>query len=149
MSGYFAATNLPGFANWMRAQYEEEVVHGLKMFDYLHDRDGRPTLQAIDAPPADWKSPLDVFQKALEHERHVTALINALYAQALKEADYPSQVLLQWYISEQVEEEKVASYIVEQLKMIADNGSALILLDRELGGRKASGGAEAAGGAAT
>lgn len=149
MSGYFASTNMPGFANWMRVQYEEEVVHALKLFDFINDREGRATLQAIDKPPANWKSPLEVFQNSLAHERHVTELINGLYALALKETDYPSQVLLQWYISEQVEEEKNASYIVEQLKLIGDNGSALLLLDRELGGRKASAGGEAAGANAT
>ena len=148
MSGYFDATNLPGFAKWMRAQYEEEVMHGLKMFDFVHDRDGRVSLQAIGMPPADFKSPLEVFQQTLAHERKVTELINNLYALAMKEVDYPSQVLLQWYITEQVEEEKVASNLVEQLKMIGDNGSALLLLDRELGGRK-SGGAEATGADAT
>ncbi len=136
VSGYFESTNLPGFAGWMRAQYEEERAHGLKLFDFIIDREGRVLLRGIDAPPSDFKSPLDVFQQTLAHERKVTGMINALYALAVKETDYPTQVLLQWFISEQVEEEKASSIIVEQLKMIGDDGSALLLLDRELGGRK-------------
>jgi ferritin len=84
-----------------------------------------------------------VFQQALAHEQHVTQLINSLYALAVKENDYPAQVLLQWYISEQVEEEKNATNIVEQLKRIGNDGSALLILDRELGARKGDGGNEA------
>jgi ferritin len=145
MSGYFETSNLPGFANWMRIQYEEELVHALKFFDFVNARDGRVTLQAIEQPPSDFKSPLDVFQHALEHERKVTEMINQLYALAMKESDYPAQVLLQWYVSEQVEEEKNANNIVEQLKMIGDNGSALLILDRELGARKMGAGTAASG----
>lgn len=148
MSGYFEARNLPGFAHWMHVQYEEELEHALKFFDFVHDRGGRVTLYAIDQPPSDFQSPLDVFQRALAHEQKVTGLINNLYALAVKENDYPAQVLLQWFITEQVEEEKSATHIVEQLKLIGDNGSALLLLDRELAQRKAeaeeaNGGAEA------
>jgi ferritin len=137
MSGYFESENLPGFAKWMRVQYEEELEHALKFFDFVNDRGGRVTLYAIDQPASDFQSPLDVFQRALEHERKVTGMINNLYALAVKENDYPAQVLLQWYISEQVEEEKNATNIVEQLKLIGKEGSALLILDRELGARKA------------
>lgn len=136
MSGYFESVNLPGFARWMRVQYGEELEHALKFFDFVNDREGRVVLKAIGQPPSDFQSPLDAFQQALEHEREVTGMINQLYALALKENDYPAQVLLQWFISEQVEEEKNASNIVEQLKMIGNNGSALLILDRELGARK-------------
>ena len=139
MCGYFEHTNLPGFAQWMRVQYEEELEHGLKFFDFVNDRGGRVTLFAVDQPPSEFQSPLDVFQRALEHEQKVTGMINALYALAVQENDYPAQVLLQWYISEQVEEEKNATLIVEQLKRIGDDGSALLLLDRELGARKGGG----------
>ena len=137
MSSYFESLNLPGFAHWMRTQYQEEVVHALKLFDFVNDREGRALLKAISQPPSEFQSPLDAFQQALEHEREVTQMINNLYALALKENDYATQVLLQWFISEQVEEEKNASNIVEQLKMIGNNGSALLILDRELGARKA------------
>lgn len=137
MSGYFEHRNLPGFAKWMRIQYEEELGHALKFFDFINDRGGRVTLYAVDAPMAEFQSPLDIFQRALEHEQKVTGMINNLYALAVKENDYPAQVLLQWYINEQVEEEKNATNIVEQLKLIASDGSALLILDRELGARRA------------
>jgi ferritin len=147
MSGYFEASNLPGGARWMRVQYEEELMHALKFFDFVHNRGGRATLLAIDQPPSNFQSPLDVFQRALEHEQKVTAMINNLYALATQENDYPAQVLLQWFITEQVEEEKNATRIVEQLKMIGDNGSALLILDRELGARKSGPAPEMAGAA--
>ncbi|HZQ08208.1 MAG TPA: ferritin [Anaerolineae bacterium] len=137
MSGYFEHRNLPGFARWMRAQYEEELGHALKFFDFVNDRGGKVTLYAIDQPTTDFESPLSVFEHALEHEQKVTGMINSLYALAVKENDYPAQVLLQWYINEQVEEEKNATNIVEQLKLIGKDGSALLILDRELGARKA------------
>ncbi len=150
MSGYFESINLPGLARWMRVQYEEELGHALKFFDFVNDRGGRVKLYAIDAPTSDFESPLDVFQQSLAHEQHVTQLINNLYALAVKENDYPAQVLLQWFIREQVEEEKNATNIVEQLKLIGKDGSALLILDRELGARKGEPAAEpSAGGDAT
>jgi ferritin len=141
MAGYFETLSLPGFASWMRVQSQEEQVHALKFFDFVNARDGSVELHAIDQPPSEFQSPLDVFEQALQHERKVTALINQLYELALKEKDYPTQALLQWYITEQVEEEKNASEIVEQLKMTSGESSALLLLDRELAGR-GGGGAE-------
>jgi ferritin len=143
MSGYFESVNLPGFASWMRVQYYEELGHALKFFDFVNARGGRVSLYAIDQPTSDFQSSLDVFQQALEHEQKVTGMINNLYALAVKENDYPAQVLLQWFISEQVEEEKTATNIVQQLRMIGDNGSALLILDRELGARKSAQGADA------
>jgi ferritin len=147
MSGYFESINLPGFAKWMRIQWQEELEHALKFFDFVNDRAGRVVLGAIDQPKSDFESPLAVFQEALAHEQKVTAMINNLYALAVKENDYPAQVLLQWYINEQVEEEKNATNIVEQLKRIGNDGSALLILDRELGARKANAGANASEGA--
>lgn len=144
MSSWFEDKGLPGFANWMRVQYGEELEHGLKIFDFINDRDGRALVLGFDAPPSEWKSPLDVFENSYAHEQKVTAMINALYAQAQKESDYPTTVLMQWFISEQVEEEKSAKLIVDQLRLAGDSGSALLLLDRELGARK-GGGAEAGG----
>ncbi len=135
MSSYFENSNLPGMAKWMRVQSQEEVTHAFKFFDYVINRGARALVSAIDQPPADFESPLDVFQKAYEHERKVTGLINNLYALALKENDYPTQVLLQWFITEQVEEEKNASLIVEQLKRIGPSGGGLVHFDRQLGKR--------------
>lgn len=135
MSAYFESTNLTGMAKWMRVQSGEEAGHANKFFDYVHDRGGRALMTAIDQPPTDFESPLDVFSKALEHERKVTGLINSLYALALKENDYASQAFLQWFITEQVEEEKNATLIVEMLKRIGPSGGGLIHLDRQLGKR--------------
>ena len=137
MSAYFETLSLPGFASWMRVQSQEEHEHAMKFFDFVNDRDGSVELQALDQPPGEFQSPLDVFEHALAHERKVTALINRLYELALKENDYATQTLLQWFITEQVEEEKNASQIVEQLKMTGGDSTALLLLDRELAGRGA------------
>ena len=138
MSAYCETINLPGFARWMRLQHQEELAHAMKFFDFVNDREGSVELQAIDQPPGEFQSPLDIFQQALEHERKISGLIYRLYELAVKEKDYPTQTLLQWFITEQVEEEKSASQVVEQLKMIGGDGGALLLLDRELGARGAA-----------
>src|SRR5436190_1742242 len=113
-------------------------LRGMKFFDFLNDRGGSVELQALDQPAGEFQSPLDVFEQALDHERKVTALIHRLYELALKESDYATQTLLQWFITEQVEEEKNAGQIVEQLKMTGGEPSALLLLDRDLAGRGAA-----------
>ena len=135
MAAFAEAQSLPGFANWLRKQSVEEVEHALKFYDYLVDRGGRVTLQAIDAPPTEFASPLAVFEETYAHEQKVTALINDLYATALAENDYATQTELQWFITEQVEEEKSASAIVEMLKMAGDRGQALLMVDRYLASR--------------
>ncbi len=136
MSAYFESINLPGFANWMRKQSQEEVNHAMKIFDFIHERGGRVELQAIDQPPVSFESPLKVFEMALEHEKKVTAMIHDLYKLAEEEKDYSTQVMLHWFIEEQVEEEKSASDVVEQLKRIGDDGVGLLLLDQKLGDRE-------------
>lgn len=135
MSAYFEAQTLPGFAHWMRLQANEEVAHAMKFFEYVNDRGGRVLLKAIDQPPAEWKSSLEAFEQVLEHEKKVTALINHLYEVALKENDYATQVMLHWFITEQVEEEKHASEIVDELKRIEAHEHAVLLLDKKLGKR--------------
>ena len=135
MAAYLDSENLSGFAHWMRAQAQEEQEHALKFYDHIYERGGRVTLQAIDEPPAGFESPLAVFEETLAHERKVTGLINNLYAIALEQNDYASQAFLQWFVSEQVEEEDNASRILETLKMVGDKGQALVMLDRELGQR--------------
>lgn len=135
MSAHFEAASLPGFAHWMRLQSNEEVEHAMKLFDYLNDRGGRVELQAIEKPPKTWETATVAFKQALEHEQKVTALIHNLYATASKENDYATQVMLQWFIDEQVEEEKSATLIVEQLKMIEDRDTAILFLDKQLGKR--------------
>jgi ferritin len=136
MGAWAEAQNLPGFAHWMHEQFEEETAHALRFFDHIVDRGGRVTLKAIDAPELEWKSPLAMFEQVLKHEQFVTSLIHNLYALAAKENDYPSQVLLQWYIGEQVEEEKHATYIVDTLKTVGEKGHALVMMDRELAKRE-------------
>jgi len=136
MAAYFEAENLPGFAHWMYMQREEELEHAMKLFRHVNERGGRVKLQALDEPPASFKSPLDVFEKSLKHEQKVTALIHELYDLALKEKDYPAQVMLQWFIDEQVEEEDNAGSVVDTLKRAGDNDAALLMLDRELAKRE-------------
>jgi ferritin len=135
MAAHCEASNLPGFAQWLKVQSHEEWTHGMKFFDFLNDRGARVTLQAIAQPPETFKSALDIFEKVLEHEQKVTACINKLYETALAEKDYPAQVFLQWFINEQVEEEKNATQIVEQLKTIPEKGGSLLFIDRHIGKR--------------
>lgn len=136
MAAWFESINMEGFAHWMYKQAGEEQTHGKKMFDFLVDRGVKVVLQAIPQPPSDFASVLDVMEKALEHEQKVTALINALADQADKVNDRPSKVLLQWFITEQVEEEKNASRIVDLLKKIPANSGAIFQLDHQLGKRE-------------
>lgn len=135
MSSYFAGINLPGFAAWLRVQEEEEREHAMKFYDYLVDRGGRVALKTIASPHNEWKSSLEAFKEVQSHEATVTASINTLYELALNEKDYPTQVLLQWYITEQVEEEKNATEIVQQLELIDAHGTAVLMLDHRLGKR--------------
>ena len=135
MAAHLEAQNLPGAAKWTRIQSQEELTHALKLFDHVVDRGGRATLAAIPQPPAEYGSALQLFEKVLEHERLVTASIHALYALAVKEQDYPAQIMLQWFVTEQVEEEKNATQVVEQLKAVGESKMSLMLLDRHLGKR--------------
>ncbi len=135
MSAHFQSVNLPGFAHWMALQSKEEYEHAMKIFNYMTERNGRVVLEAIDKPPTEFKKPLDVMKQVLEHEKKVTGLINRLYDLAVSEKDYPTQVMLQWFITEQVEEEKTAGDIIEQLKMVGDMPAGLMMLDRQLASR--------------
>jgi len=137
MANHFEQKNLPGFANWLRVQFNEEQEHAFKFIEHVQERGGTVTLEAIQKPPAVWDSNLAAFRQVLEHEEYVTASINALYEVALAEKDYPAQVLLQWYIAEQVEEEKNASDIIAQLVMIEERGTAVLMLDHALAKRGA------------
>ena len=135
MSAYLESIDLPGFANWMRVQYQEEISHGMKMFDYVIERDGRAAVQAIDLPQVDWDGPLRVVEAVLEHEQKVTALINNLMDIALSEKDHATSIFLQWFVNEQVEEEASAKGIVQHLKMLGNSKAGLFQIDRELGAR--------------
>ena len=136
MAAYFEAKELTGFAHWMEVEYKEEVDRAMKMFEFLNDRGVKVLLQAIPQPVLEYTSTLEVFEETLKHEKKVTSLINALYDLTKEINDSASSVFLQWFISEQVEEEKNASYIIETLKMIKPEGPALIMLDRELAKRQ-------------
>lgn len=137
MAAYFEASSLPGFAAWMRAQSGEEVTHAMKFFDFINERGGRVELRAIQQPPLEFESPRAAFETTYEHEQKVTALIHDLYELALEQKDYPAQVMLHWFIEEQVEEEDSASQILDTLKRIGDVDQGLMMLDRELGQRGA------------
>lgn len=136
MSAYMESLNLSGFANWLRIQWQEETLHAMKLYDFLLRRGGRVELRSIPAPPSDYGSPMDLFQKVLEHEQYITQRIHRLYSLAVQEKDYALQTLLHWYIDEQVEEEDNASQIIEKLKMLGNSGPNLYLLDSELKQRK-------------
>jgi ferritin len=135
MAAYFADKNLSGFAHWMRVQEAEEREHAMKLYDFILERGGKVNLKAIDAPKTEWTSTLEVAEEVAAHEAKVTASIYALYETALKEKDYPAQIMLQWFISEQVEEESNAAEIVANLKLIEKGGTAIYVLDHQLGKR--------------
>jgi ferritin len=137
MAAYFEDKNLSGFAHWMRVQEAEEREHAMKFYDFIVERGGRVTLKAIDAPKTEWKSTLEIAEEVVAHEAFITASIYTLYETALKEKDYPAQIMLQWFISEQVEEEKNAAEIVANLKLIEERGTAVLVLDHQLAKRAA------------
>lgn len=137
MAAFFESKNLSGFAKWMHLQADEEREHGMKFYEHLLERGGQVALKAIAVPASEWKSDLAAFKEVQAHEAVVTASINALYELALKEKDYPAQVLLHWFINEQVEEEKNAADIVQQLELIEAHGAAVMMLDHRLGKRDA------------
>jgi ferritin len=136
MAAYFEDKNLPGFANWMRIQADEEREHAMKFYDFILERGGKVQLKAIDAPKMDWSSTLEAVEEVAAHEGKVSASIHALYELALKEKDYPAQVMLQWFIAEQVEEEKNAAELVANVKMIEAHETAVLMLDHRLSKRK-------------
>lgn len=135
MSSYFSSLNLSGFATWMRVQAQEELMHALKFYDYVIERGGTVTLAAIDAPPKTWDSPLAVFEHVYQHEQKVTGLINSLVDLAIHENDHATNAFLQWYVTEQVEEESSADEILKKLKLVGDQGSGMLMLDQQLGQR--------------
>ncbi len=137
MAADFEAKNLSGFANWMQVQAQEEWGHGMKIYNYIHEQNGTVKLEPIEGPPAEWKSPLDAFEAAYKHEQMVTSRINNLVTLSNEEKDYATNIFLQWFVNEQVEEEASALAIVEKLKMIGDSPQGLFMVDRELAQREA------------
>jgi ferritin len=135
MSAALEAMNLPGFAHWMKVQAQEELSHADKYFHYLVERGGRVLLTAIDGPPTEWKDVEAILKNVLEHEQHVTALINGLMDLAIAQNDHPSVMFLQWFVNEQVEEEAAAQNILGKLKIAGTSSPALYMLDKEMAQR--------------
>ena len=135
MKAYFASLNLKGFVNWLDIQVQEERAHAMGMYDYIIERGGKITLDAIEKPKTDWKSPLDAFKDVVAHEQYITSQINVLYDVADSEKDRAAQLFLNWYVKEQVEEEASAGDILAHLELIKDDTKALLDLDKELSAR--------------
>jgi len=135
MSSHFHSVNLGGFANWMRVQAQEELLHAIKFYDFVHERGGKVLLQPVKAPPSDWNSPLAAFEAVVKHEEHVSKRINDLASLAIKEKDHATSIFLQWFVTEQVEEEASANEVVQKLRLIGDAGGGIFMLDRELSQR--------------
>ena len=136
MAAYFEGINFKGFAKWMEVQAGEEKEHAKKIYDYIFAKGGKVTLEGIDAPKTSWKNAEEVFKESLGHEQAVTKSIEKIYALARKEDDYATEIFLQWFITEQVEEEDNATSILEKIKLLgANNSTSMYLLDKELGAR--------------
>jgi len=132
MAAYFEGLSLKGFSHWLRVQGLEEMTHVQKFFGYLNDRGGRVALAPIEAPPAEWQSPLAVFEEVYSHEVKVTGLINRLMDLALAARDHASTSFLQWFVNEQVEEEASADEVLQKLKLVEKTEGGLFLLDQEM-----------------
>ena len=136
MSAHSDTIGLKGFANWFMVQYREEMTHAMKIYQYILDQGGQVKLDAIQKPPTDFKSALDMFEKTLEHEQFVTKSINDLVELAIAEKDHATQIFLQWFVTEQIEEEANDNEIIGKLKMVGSEGNGLFMVDQELGARK-------------
>lgn len=143
MSAKSDSMGLTGFANWFKMQYQEELAHADRFFHYILERDGEVALDAIGKPEVGDVAPLDLFEKGLEHEQHITACIFKLKDLARSESDHATDVFLEWFVNEQVEEEATTRGVIDQLRLVKDNPSGLFLIDRELSARKAEDEAEA------
>ncbi len=135
MCAYFNEKGLPGFANWMRVQAQEELTHAMKFFDYITKSGGRVKLATIQVPPLEWQSVEEVFRETLAHEQKVTSYINQLVDLAIQEKDHATNNFLQWFVSEQVEEEENARNILDRLRLVGEDKGSLFMLDRELAQR--------------
>jgi ferritin len=136
MSSDMKFKNWNGTAQWFQVQVQEETMHAMKFYNYIHDRGEQPILPAIDQPQVSWDSSLDAFEATLKHEKHITSCIHSLVDKAREAHDHATEAFLQWFVTEQVEEESNADDIIQQMKMMGDSPQALFLLDRELGARQ-------------
>jgi ferritin len=135
MSAYSTFIGMKGFANWFMVQYREEMVHAMKIYDYINDQGGKVKLLAVAQPPTEFGSPLEMFEKTLEHEKFVTKCINDLVDLAIKEKDHASNIFLQWFVTEQIEEEANDNEIISKLKLVGKEGKGLFMIDKELAAR--------------
>jgi len=135
MSAYSTYIGLKGFANWFMVQYQEEMVHAMKIYDYINDQCGQVKLMAIEQPLTEFESPLDMFEKTLEHEKFITRSINELVDLAIAEKDHATNIFLQWFVTEQIEEEGNDNEIISKLKLVGEDGNGLLMLDKELAAR--------------
>lgn len=135
MSAHSTNIGLPGFANWFMVQYKEEMDHAMKIYNYINDQGGRVKLKAIDEPPSEFEDAMDMFNKTLKHEQFITKSINELVDLAIKEKDHATQIFLQWFVTEQIEEEGNDNDIIAKLKFADKEGNGLFMIDKELGTR--------------
>lgn len=135
MSAYADFKGLKGSANWFHVQYQEEMEHAMRIYDYVQEQGAHVKLKTIDQPPTEFGTPLQIFEKTLEHERFVTTLINNLVDLAIEERDHASRIFLQWFVSEQVEEESNANEILDKIKLAGEDGNGLFMVDKELAAR--------------
>jgi ferritin len=135
MAAYFDADGFPGMGTWMRAQVQEEQTHAMRFYKHIVERGGHVKLHSLAMPPQDWKSPLAAFEAAYEHEQFITAKIDGLVKLAQADGDHGSTTLLQWFVDEQIEEEANSSKIVQELRLVGNDGRGILMIDRELGQR--------------
>lgn len=142
MTAFFTDKGLNGFAHWMRLQAQEELMHAIKFYDYILEREGQVSLKAVATPEAQWKSPQGAFEAAYKHEQKVTELIDGLMELSIKEHDHASQIFLQWFVTEQVEELVSTKAVIDKLKLVGEAPGGLFMVDQELGGRQPEGSPE-------
>jgi ferritin len=135
MSAYSTYSGLKGFANWFMVQYQEEMVHAMKIYAYINDQSGQVKLRAIEQPATEFESPMDMFEKTLKHEKFITRSINELVDLAIAETDHATNIFLQWFVTEQIEEEGNDNEIIARLKLVGEDGNGLLMLDKELATR--------------
>jgi ferritin len=135
MSAYSTYSGLKGFANWFMVQYQEEMVHAMKIYAYINDQSGQVKLRAIEQPATEFESPMDMFEKTLKHEKFITRSINELVDLAIAEKDHATNIFLQWFVTEQIEEEGNDNEIIARLKLVGEDGNGLLMLDKELATR--------------
>ncbi|UCF58837.1 MAG: ferritin [Candidatus Bathyarchaeota archaeon] len=135
MSAHSTFIGMKGFANWFMVQYQEEMTHVMKIYDYVNDQGGQVKLMAVAQPPAEFGSPLEMFEKTLKHEKFITKCINDLVNLAIEEKDHATNIFLQWFVTEQIEEEANDNEVLSKLKLVGEEGNGLLMIDRELAAR--------------